>query len=103
MTSTAVERAVQQFKATSTYITDFSTSHCLFPVALQPIVDVAVVNKDDYIRLEGQQMVGKVKDAVTHQKAAQQQQRELTRHKNNGNREHHPPPPKADHSKIYSR
>ena len=91
MTSTAVERAVQQFKATSTYVTDFSTSPCLFPIAPQPIVDVAVVNKDDYIRLEGQRMVGKVKDAVAHQKAAQQQQRELTRQKNTGNREHPSP------------
>jgi hypothetical protein len=62
--SSAMERAVLQFRNTSTYITDFSTSPCLFPAALRPIVDVAVVNRTDYIRLEGQRMVGIVKDAV---------------------------------------
>jgi hypothetical protein len=63
--SSAMKRAVLQFRDTSTYITDFFTSPCLFPAALRPIVDVAVVNRTNYIRLEGQRMVGIVKDAVT--------------------------------------
>ena len=62
-----MERAVLQFRITSTYIPDFSTSPCLFPVAL--IADVAVVNKIVYIRLEGQRMVGIVKEAITYQRA----------------------------------
>jgi len=91
ITAAAVERAVQQFKAKSTYITDFSTSPCLFPAALQPIVDVAVVNKTDFIRLEAQRMVGKVKDAVLLQKAAQQQQRGFTKRTYDSNSEHPSP------------
>jgi hypothetical protein len=77
-----VEGAVRQFKAESSYITDFSSSPCLFPAALRPIADVAVVNRTDFIRLEGQRMVGKVKDAVLLHKATQQQQRELVKRVN---------------------
>jgi hypothetical protein len=85
LNSSTLERAVLQFRNTSPYITDFSTSPCLFPVALRPIADVAVVYKSDYIRLEGQRMVKIVTDAVTQR--ATQQQRNLAKHKNNRNRE----------------
>jgi len=91
ITAAAVERAVHQFKAESSYITDFSSSPCLFPAALRPIADVAVVNRTDFIRLEGQRMVGKVKDAVLLHKATQQQQRELVKRANNSNKEHPSP------------
>jgi hypothetical protein len=71
LTSSALEREVLQFRNINPYITDFSTSPCLFPAALHPIVDVAVASKTDYIRLEGQRMVQIVADVLT-QKATQQ-------------------------------
>jgi hypothetical protein len=69
LTSSALEREVLQFRNINPYITDFSTSSCLFPAALRPIVDMAVVSKTDCIRLEGQRMVKIVADALT-QKAS---------------------------------
>jgi len=77
---------VIQFRKASNYITDFSTSPCLFPVAIRPIVDVAVVNRTNYIWLEGQRMVGMVKDTVTRQREAQQQ-RDLPKPRNNKDKE----------------
>jgi hypothetical protein len=84
LTSSALERAVLQFRNINSYITDFSTSPCL----LRPTVDLAVVHKNDYIRLEGEMVVKIVADALTQK--ATQQQRNLAR-KNTRNKEHSSP------------
>ena len=84
------ERIELQFHRTSNYITDFSTSPCLFPLAIRPIVDVAVVNRSNYIWLEGQRMVGIVKAAVTRQ-IEEQQQRDLPKPRNNKDKGHPSP------------
>jgi hypothetical protein len=89
LTSSALERAVLQYRNINPYITNFSTSPCLFPAALRPIVDVAVVNKTDNIRLEGQRMLKIVANALTQK--ATQQQRDVAKHKNTRNSEHPSP------------
>jgi len=90
ITASITEKTVIQFRNTSNYITDFSTSPCLFPAAIRPIVDLAVVNRTNYIWLEGQRMVGMVKDAVTRRREAQLQ-RDLPKHRNTRDTEHPSP------------